>query len=357
MSERLRIALVAEELRAQPAEGVLCFLDRLLARAQARHEVLALHDRGELPEGMPGRRVDFSKWRTSPQLKAVLHAFTPNAILYAPSASATPNALWRARCLQRDLPSACHGFLALQERPQPAILRPLLRALRPQSMTVLSERIAAPWRALGYEVDVVPAGVDRRRFRPVPSERKRALRAALAFDADAIVALHVGHLRRGRGLSRLAQLAQRPGVHAVVVASPLTPVDASVLSELRRAGVEVRREYVGAIEEFYQASDVYVFPVEQSDSSIEFPLSVLEALACGLPVVTTRFGSLPEHFAPAPGLVYYQGAAEFEPAFTAARNVLRSQLDLSGFDWEAVADRILNALARRCAERGAACAS
>ena len=351
MSGRLRLALVAEEFRAQPAEGVLKFLAQLALRAQARTQLLLLHGRGELPDGLAGRRVPFSKWRSSPALRRELAPFAPDAILYAPSASATLNALWRARRLERDVPDACHGLLALQERPQPALLRPLLRALRPQSMTVLSERVAVPWRELGYEVDVVPAGVELARFTPVSQERKQALRTALHWEPEDLVLLHVGHLRRGRGLSRLAQLAQRPGLRAVVVASPLTPVDAQVQSELRRAGVTVHREYVAAIETIYQAADVYLFPVEHAHSSIEFPLSVLEALACGLPVVTTRFGSLPEHFPATPGLFYFEDERDLERSFEAARNAARSQADLSGFAWDAVADRILDALERRCAQR------
>ena len=39
-------------------------------------------------------------------------------------------------------------------------------------------------------------------------------------------------------------------------------------------------------------ADVYYFPVEHEGHCISAPLSVLEAAACGLPVVCTRFSEL-----------------------------------------------------------------
>jgi len=55
-------------------------------------------------------------------------------------------------------------------------------------------------------------------------------------------------------------------------------------------------EYLPHVEHLYQASDAYVFPVTSTDNAIEVPLSVLEALACDVPVVSTRFGGLPRLF-------------------------------------------------------------
>ena len=46
------------------------------------------------------------------------------------------------------------------------------------------------------------------------------------------------------------------------------------------------------IEEIYQLSDAYFFPVVAHGNCIDVPLSCLEAAACNIPVVTTRYGEM-----------------------------------------------------------------
>lgn len=51
-------------------------------------------------------------------------------------------------------------------------------------------------------------------------------------------------------------------------------------------------------------SDCYLFLVEDPIGCIEIPLSVLEAMACNLPVITTRFGGLSDWFREKDGLIF-----------------------------------------------------
>ena len=51
-------------------------------------------------------------------------------------------------------------------------------------------------------------------------------------------------------------------------------------------------------------SDCYVFPTVHKKACIETPLSVLEAMACNLPIVSTRFGALPTIFNEGSGLFF-----------------------------------------------------
>jgi glycosyltransferase involved in cell wall biosynthesis len=89
----------------------------------------------------------------------------------------------------------------------------------------------------------------------------------------------------------------------VVLASPTFPADPGIASALLDAGVRVHREYTTEIGDIYRAADLYLFPVDSSQAgAIELPLSVLEAVHCGLPVLTTEYGALPEALKDVPGV-------------------------------------------------------
>ena len=52
-------------------------------------------------------------------------------------------------------------------------------------------------------------------------------------------------------------------------------------------------------------SDLYVFPVVNNTEAIDMPLSVLEAMSCSLPVISTRFGGLVDYFEEDTGFRYF----------------------------------------------------
>ena len=70
------------------------------------------------------------------------------------------------------------------------------------------------------------------------------------------------------------------------------------------------------IEEVYALSDCYVFPTPPMNkiNSIEIPLSVLEAMACNLSVITTKFGALPKVFEEGDGLIFVDDGEDGERA-------------------------------------------
>lgn len=118
-------------------------------------------------------------------------------------------------------------------------------------------------------------------------------------------ALHVGHLRRNRGLDLLIEAKRSIGDQAqiIVLGSPTFKADPEVVQALSAAGVIVRREYVSNLAALYKAVDLYLFPVRnEAAGAIDLPLGVLEAVACGTPVVSTPFGSLPEALGDTPGV-------------------------------------------------------
>jgi glycosyltransferase involved in cell wall biosynthesis len=146
----------------------------------------------------------------------------------------------------------------------------------------------------------------------------------------------------------LASLAFAGRCTVVLVASSSTPQEERVAATLRAAGVHLFTEYLPAIHELYQLADCYVFPVRSTDNAIELPLSVLEALACDLPVVTTRFGDLPALFdcpGRPPGFVFVDTPGEL---CSEAARLSRAAAAGGGtrplaipYSWDAVAERLL----------------
>jgi len=133
-------------------------------------------------------------------------------------------------------------------------------------------------------------------------------------------------------------------VQVVVVGSTSTPEDARVRTELESAGARVIREFV-PVEKFYRLSDCYVFPTVDSEGCVEIPLSVIEALASGVPVVARAFGGLRD-FVPAGNDVRY---ADSDDDVVAETNALRGQerppvRDMGAFSWRRIAERIVTTL-------------
>jgi glycosyltransferase involved in cell wall biosynthesis len=135
-------------------------------------------------------------------------------------------------------------------------------------------------------------GIDPQRLRSSPggSDPWPALRK---FGRP--IALHIGHLRRNRGLDLLVKAKEflENRIEFVVQGSPAFDADPAVVEELRRVGIHVRRAYVPNLADLYRAADLYVFPGRHEDAgAIELPLGVLEAVACKRPVLANDFGAL-----------------------------------------------------------------
>jgi glycosyltransferase involved in cell wall biosynthesis len=229
-----------------------------------------------------------------------------HVLVYVPYSGLTSKALLRHAVLRTAAAAHLDVFVTLQSD---GAIRRLPRHFAPAVGAYASERLRSAHRDITRNSTVLPPVVDSTRFRPSGCPRPK-IREQLGLPSDKPMMLHIGHLRRSRGLEPLAELAAQGLVSVVVVASTSTEVEADVQAHLRETGVIVRREFVCDIERWYQAADVYVFPVSDLQGSVEIPLTVLEAMACGVPVATAPFGGLPSvlastgtlRFAPPPQL-------------------------------------------------------
>lgn len=351
---RRRLCVLSEDLSGAPDEGVKNFA-LALARALARaHNVAVLATEG--PSAPPGvRLVRAPRTFLSAGLCVALRRQRPEVLFYVARASTTLWSFARSWVLRRYCPRAVVVLLGLQTRPHGWLQRRIIRRLAPDLVAVQSPAGQRHLAALGCAAEVVPSGVDIETFRPVAPKRRRALRAEYGLDPDAPVILHVGHLQAGRGVGVLAELAARGVGQVVLVASSSTAQEAALAEELRRAGVAVVATYQPHVEHFYQLADCYVFPVASSDNAIDAPLSVLEACACELPVVSTRFGGLPQLLGAAdcPGLTFVDTPAELVEA-AVRRCQSGPPLGAAGtralalpYAWEAVSARLLDLALRK----------
>jgi len=136
------------------------------------------------------------------------------------------------------------------------------------------------------------SGVDTKHFRPgvVISEELELLKKRYGILQNTVVVLMVGRLIRAKGVGEFMEAARRfhgEKVCFVLVGDP-DPGNPSSLSkeeveEIRKEGVVILPGFQEDVRPWLALADIYVLPSYREG----LPVSVLEAMAMGLPVVTT----------------------------------------------------------------------
>ena len=181
----------------------------------------------------------------------------------------------------------------------PARRRRMLRALRRASDVIaVADSLRQHVAALGFpgeRVSIIGNGVDTEKFHPV--DRLQA-RRQLDIDVDATVIISVGGLVERKGHHRVLELLpalceQFPGLVYLIVGGASAEGDwrARLEQQVRELGLEDAVRFLGVLpqEELkipLSAADLFVLSTQNEGWANVF----LEAMACGLPVVTTDVG-------------------------------------------------------------------
>jgi glycosyltransferase involved in cell wall biosynthesis len=226
----------------------------------------------------------------------IIRDFNPHILIYLPFCAATFASYLRLRILELFTRGIKSIFIALQYKSTSRWLKKLIHFLKPETAFTSSVELKQFWEKEGIESELLPIATNLDQFKPIKGEKKKTgLRKKYGLPADKFILTHVGHLNYGRNLKKLIPL-QGNGNQVIIVSSSSTPKDAlgpnDLKKELENSGIIVVNQYIPDIEEIYQLSDCYVFPVKNETNAISLPLSVLEARACGLPVLTAEFGSI-----------------------------------------------------------------
>lgn len=250
-------------------------------------------------------------------VKNKIKEYEPDVLIYFPFCSGTFASYIRFKILSYYALKARKIFISLQPKQLKTWQKWIVQFIKPEFALTPSPELKEFWDIINIKNQLFPLVVDLSKFKPLGEiDRKVELREKYKIPVSAYIISHMGHLNNGRNLESLIPL-QNAGCQVVIVGSSSTPEDAlgpeSIKRKLTDSGIIIIERYLEDIEEIYQLSDLYIFPVVKKCGSIGLPLSVLEARACGVPVLTTDFGSIREFLNNDHGGVFYSAPDLFLP--------------------------------------------
>jgi glycosyltransferase involved in cell wall biosynthesis len=240
--------------------------------AQRRHDFDLIHDNQCLGTGLLGMMND--GW---PVVATLHHPITVDRDLDMEHATSP----WKRATLRR-----WYAFLEMQMKVAKQI---------PRLVTVSENSRRDIVSQMGVSEDrlhIVPVGVDQQTFRPLPHVARVPGRIMTTASADVPM----------KGLVPLLEAVaklrvERPEAHLVVIGKQKEK--SKIPAVLERLGLENVVQFVSGVAqeriiELYAEAEVAVVPSLYEG----FSLPAIEAMACGVPLVATTGGALPEVVGP-----------------------------------------------------------
>ena len=183
-----------------------------------------------------------------------------------------------------DAVSPRHRYVLAAERALFSSTR--LKAVICNSEMVRGE-IAARFGTPAEKLVLIRNAVDTDTYHPgLRAEMGAAVRQQLKIPETATVVLHVGSGFERKGVAQLLTAAASAKTKPCVVVVGRDKRMENYAAQARRLGIGDRVRFVGAVSDvrpYYAAADVFVLATLYDPQ----PNAALEAMACGLPVVTT----------------------------------------------------------------------
>ena len=210
-------------------------------------------------------------------------------------------------------------------------------------------------------VQVIYNGVDHGRFHPGARQHRQHVRRALGIPEDEILLLHASHNFSRKGVPVLVEaLARADRRFQLLVVGRGASGRYERLA--RRLNVGDRLHFAGEVEDveaYYGAADAFVLPTQYDP----FANVCLEAMACGLPVVTTAANGAAEIVHAGQGGIVIQDPGDVSALARALHELRdadrrtamgRRALETSaGFTWESHAGELLRLFEKVVAEKRA----
>lgn len=217
----------------------------------------------------------------------------------------------------------------------------LLKLFKPDLILVQSEDTEKIFNEIGFKTEFLPNGVDIEKFKPVDLKTKYKLREKFGIPLDKFVILHLASLTSERNLDALISSQKREGNQVLIIGREYENFDKDIVDKLQKAGCIVWVKHFPNIEEIYNLSDCYIFPTINKRACIETPLSVLEAMSCNMPIVTTKFGSLNRIFNHDEEVFFVDNDEDFSDCIELIKNKkVRTREKVITYSWKNVVLRL-----------------
>jgi glycosyltransferase involved in cell wall biosynthesis len=283
-----QVEAVATALRTRDME--VCVLTRRYS-GLARREVIAGIPVFRLP--VPGPKAAASIAFSVGALP-LLRAWKPDVIHAHDLLSPTTTAVLAKFLFRMPVVATIHsgtdaGELARLQRKFLGKQRLSIYRHDVDSFIAISREIDSQLAGLGIPLErrtYIPNGVDSDHFHPVAGEQKARLRRMLGLP-EGPLAVFVGRLVEGKRVTQLADIwpsvrERFPSANILILG------DGPLRAEMDRRKCEGMHNLgdIAHVAPYLQASDLFILPSVVEGLSV----AILEAMACGLPILAARIG-------------------------------------------------------------------
>jgi glycosyltransferase involved in cell wall biosynthesis len=161
-------------------------------------------------------------------------------------------------------------------------------------------------------VHYLPNTVDLRKFRPATVAKKRDIRIQEGWSQDKLIIIYVGRLSREKGVLDLLtawNAIKHDRAHLVVIGPDMPGHDMNVgdhvRASIKESNIEDHVTLCGPRDDtcrLLQGADVFVQPSHYE----AFGISVIEAMATGLPVIATGVGGMKDYLVDGSNALFFQ---------------------------------------------------
>lgn len=285
--------ILSNSLTRTADEGSLKLASALVKRIKTRHPSQTYVVSFEREFLHSDEHLALNKFHISRHLISLIRK-NKTSMLYIPFPAPSNSMALRIRVLSLFAPRGLRVMM-IRQFPMGKIAAWLLRRSKAE-LVVFSKKAYDFYSSIvKNKVLYLKTGINIDKFVPVDSDKAKELKIKYGFDPDRPIVLHVGHMKEGRNVAELMKIDHKYQVLLVVSTLSKERQNSELKEQLLKCpNIRIMEGYIPCIEEIYQMSDVYFFPVKAMGHCIDVPLSCLEAAACNKPVVTTDYGEMSE---------------------------------------------------------------